>query len=132
MTSNLTMAQYRYMRPLGTCDRSIGRFGSIQESFSSLYPDINLLTFNTATFSQIEWAKGWMEVAGGVRAERNFFPSIFDEKLRSHHGLGLISELSPATNLRMSMASRCASHHWLSVTWKAVWATTLTSLATLT
>ena len=103
MTSNLTMAQYRYMRPLGEhVTVQLGAFGSIQKSFSSLYPDINLLTFNTATFSQIEWAKGGWKVAGGVRAERNFFPSIFDESSGPIMRLGLNRELSPTTNLRMS------------------------------
>ena len=91
------------MRPLGEhVTVQLGAFGSIQKSFSSLYPDINLLTFNTATFSQIEWAKGGWKVAGGVRAERNFFPSIFDESSGPIMRLGLNRELSPTTNLRMS------------------------------
>ena len=103
MTSNLTMAQYRYMRPLTEhVTIQLGAFGSIQKSFSSLYPDVNLLTFNTATFSQIEWAKGGWKVAGGVRLERNFFPSIFDEHSGPIRRLGLNRELSPTTNLRMS------------------------------
>ena len=103
MTSNLTMGHYRYMHPIGEhVTVQVGAFGSIQKSFSSLYPDINLLTFNTATFSQIEWAKGGWKLTGGVRTERNFFPGIFDENSGPISRLGLNRELSPTTNLRMS------------------------------
>ena len=75
MTSTLSMAQYRYMRPLFEhFTIQVGAFGSIQKSFSSLYPDITLRTFNVASFEQIEWAKNGWKLAGGVRFERNFFP----------------------------------------------------------
>ena len=103
MTSNLSMFQYRYMRPIREhWTVQVGAFGSLQKSFSSLYPDINLLTFNTATFSQIEWAKDGWKVAGGVRSERNFFPGIFDEASGPIWRLGMNRTLSPTTNLRMS------------------------------
>jgi len=103
MTSNLSMAQYRYMRPLGEhVSVQLGAFGSIQKSFSNLYPDINLFTFNTATFSQVEWAKDGWKVAGGVRMERNFFPGIFDENSGPIMRLGMNRELTPSTNLRAS------------------------------
>ena len=75
MTSTLSMAQYRYMRPFGEhLTAQVGGFGSIQKSFSSLYPDITLRTFNVASFAQTEWAMNGWKLSGGVRFERNFFP----------------------------------------------------------
>ena len=80
----------------------VGGFGSMQKSFSSLYPGIELLTFNVAQFDQIEWAhRGW-KVSGGVRFEHNVNPGIFSESSGPVWRFGLNRELTPSTNLRLS------------------------------
>ena len=103
MTSTLSMGQYRYSRALGpNLTMQVGGFGSMQKSFSSLYPGIELLTFNVAQFDQIEWAhRGW-KVAGGVRFEQNVNPGIFSESSGPVWRFGLNRELTPSTNLRLS------------------------------
>ena len=103
MTSTLSMGQYRYSRALGlNLTMQVGGFGSMQKSFSSLYPGIELLTFNVAQFDQIEWAhRGW-KVSGGVRFEHNVNPGIFSESSGPVWRFGLNRELTPSTNLRLS------------------------------
>ena len=133
MTSTLSMAQYRYMRPLFEhFTIQVGAFGSIQKSFSSLYPDITLRTFNVASFEQIEWAKNGWKLAGGVLSGTSsprrsishpFFPhfprgverdedgnriwpsnpnAVFDEMSGPIWRFGLNRALTPTTNVRMS------------------------------
>ena len=105
-----------------TLDGSGGAFGSLQKSFSSLYPDINLPTFNTATFSQIEGPRmdGRWPVASGAN---EIFPGIFDETS------GPISLGHELTCLRppicaCPMASHCALLRWPNAGVEGVWATT--------
>ena len=58
MASTLGMGQYRYSKAFGRhLTLQAGGFLSFQKSYSSLYPGIQLLTFNVARFEQIEWAK---------------------------------------------------------------------------
>ena len=103
MTSTLSMGQYRYARSLGNnLTLQVGGFGSVQKSFSSLYPGIDLLTFNVAQFDQLEWAnRGW-KVAAGVRFEHNLNPGVFSEASGPVWRFGLNRELTPSTNLRLS------------------------------
>ena len=80
----------------------VGAFGSFQKSFSSLYPGIELLTFNVAQFNQVEWASNGWKLAGGVRTERNLNPGVFDESSGPVWRFGMNRALTPSTNLRLS------------------------------
>lgn len=102
-TSTLSMGQYRYSRAVGDhLSFQVGCFGSMQKSFSSLYPDIDLLTFNGAYFNQVEWSnRGW-KLAGGVRYENNVNPGIFSEYSGPIYRFGLNRKITPTTNLRFS------------------------------
>ena len=80
-------------------------FGSFQKSFSSLYPGIELLTFNVAQFNQVEWASNGWKLAGGVRTERNLNPGVFDESSGPVWRFGMNRALTPSTNLRLSYES---------------------------
>ena len=69
------MAQYRYSHTFAEqLSVQVGAFGSLQRSFSSLYPGITLLTFNVAQFAQMEWARSGWKLAAGVRNESNLNP----------------------------------------------------------
>ena len=75
MVSRLTMFQNRYVRHLGDhWTTQVGQMTSVQRSFSSLYPDIQLLTFNPALFAQLEWAQNGWRASGGIRWEWNLNP----------------------------------------------------------
>ena len=103
MTSTLGMGQYRYSRAIGeNVSVQVGAFGSFQKSFSSLYPGIELLTFNLAQFNQVEWASNGWKLAGGVRTERNLNPGVFDESSGPVWRFGMNRALTPSTNLRLS------------------------------
>lgn len=103
MTSTLGMGQYRYSRALGEhLTLQVGGFGSFQKSFSSLYPGIELLTFNLAQFDQLEWAKNGWKLAGGFRYETNVNPGVYDEASGPVLRFGVNRALSPTTHLRAS------------------------------
>lgn len=103
MTSTLSMLQYRYSRTfLEHFSAQVGAFGSLQKSFSSLYPDIQLLTFNPAWFGQFEWQQGGWKLGSGIRWESNLNPGFYSEHSGPVLRFGLNRELSPSTNLRFS------------------------------
>ena len=80
MTSTLSMLQYRHVREVGEHGLAqVGAFASAQNSFSSLYPDIELLTFNPAVFAQIDWERDLWKWTAGVRAEANENPGFYSE-----------------------------------------------------
>ena len=113
MKSTLSMGQYRYSRAIGpNVTMQVGGFGSMQKSFSSLYPGVELLTFNVAQFDQIEWAhRGW-KVAGGVRFEHNVNPGIFSESSGPVWRFGLNRELSPSTTTSPNTSLSPPPHYW--------------------
>jgi iron complex outermembrane receptor protein len=103
MTSRLTMAQYRYSHTFAEqLSVQVGAFGSLQRSFSSLYPGITLLTFNVAQFAQMEWARSGWKLAAGVRNESNLNPGVFNETSGPILRFGLNRQLTPTTNVRLS------------------------------
>ena len=79
-----------------------GAYGSAQKSFSSLYPGIELYTFNPAVFGQVEWAKGGWKLSGGVRAESNENPGFYSESSGPIWRFGMNRQLGGNTNLRFS------------------------------
>ena len=97
------MAQYRYSHTFAEqLSVQVGAFGSLQRSFSSLYPGITLLTFNVAQFAQMEWARSGWKLAAGVRNESNLNPGVFDETSGPILRFGLNRQLTPTTNVRLS------------------------------
>jgi len=103
MTSTLAMGQYRYSRTVGDhLTLQAGGFGSVQKSFSSLYPGIQLLTFNLAHFEQVEWAKNGWKLGGGIRYESNLNPGVYDENSGPILRFGANRRLTPSTNVRFS------------------------------
>ena len=103
MTSTLGMGQYRYSRTFGDhLTLQAGGYASFQKSFSSLYPGIQLLTFNLARFEQLEWAKNGWKLGGGIRYESNRNPGVFDEHSGPVLRFGVNREVTPTTNLRFS------------------------------
>ena len=127
MTSNLAMLQYRYVLHVGEqLSLQAGQMTSIQQSFSSLYPGIQLLTFNPAAFGQMEWALNGWRATGGLRWEWNLNPGsaslrevqkypvgkrlasdpwfqwIYNESSGPVARFGLNRRLGDHTNLRMS------------------------------
>ena len=103
MTSNLAMMQYRNVRTFGShLTTQWGAYGSAQKSFSSLYPGIELYTFNPAVFGQVEWAKRGWKLSGGVRAESNENPGFYSESSGPIWRFGMNRQLGANTNLRFS------------------------------
>ena len=103
MTSTLGMGQYRYSRAFGDhLTLQAGGYASFQKSFSSLYPGIQLLTFNLARFEQVEWAKNGWKLGGGIRYESNRNPGVFDEDSGPVFRFGVNREITPTTNVRFS------------------------------
>ena len=103
MASTLGMGQYRYSKAFGRhLTLQAGGFMSFQKSYSSLYPGIQLLTFNVARFEQIEWAKNGWKLGGGVRYESNLNPGVYDEDSGPVFRFGVNRTLSPSTHVRLS------------------------------
>ena len=103
MTSTLGMGQYRYSRAFGDhLTLQVGGFASAQKSFSSLYPGIQLLTFNLARFEQVEWAKNGWKLGGGIRYESNVNPGVYNEQSGPVLRFGVNRQLSPSTHARLS------------------------------
>ena len=103
MASTLGMGQYRYSKAFGRhLTLQAGGFLSFQKSYSSLYPGIQLLTFNVARFEQIEWAKNGWKLGGGVRYESNLNPGVYDEDSGPVFRFGVNRTLTPSTHVRLS------------------------------
>ena len=133
MTSTLSMVQYRHVREVGEHGLAqVGAFASAQSSFSSLYPDIELLTFNPAVFAQIDWERDLWKWTAGVRAEANENPRVLLGVFGAD--VPVWGEPRPGRG-RVSgcrTASPCASRPLRSATWKAPSRTASTSGATST
>jgi outer membrane receptor protein involved in Fe transport len=104
MASNLYMGEYKYGRELSDhISTQVGTFVSVQSSFSSLYPDVSLLTFNPAVFGQIEGHHGRLRSVLGARFENNINPGFYDESSGPVLRAGINYEISKGTNLRASV-----------------------------
>lgn len=103
MTSTLSMLQYRHVRQMGEHGLAqVGAFASAQNSFSSLYPDIELLTFNPAVFAQVDWERNLWKWTAGVRAESNENPGFYSESSGPIFRFGLNRGLGARTRVRLS------------------------------
>ena len=103
MTSTLSMLQYRHVRTLKEhFVAQAGTFVSIQASFSSLYPGVELLTFNPAGFGQIDFDNDGWKATAGLRWEWNLNPGFYEEASGPVARVGLNRRLGPATTARLS------------------------------
>ena len=103
MTSTLSMLQYRHVREVGEHGLAqAGAFASAQSSFSSLYPDIELLTFNPAVFAQFDWERDRWKWTAGVRAEANENPGFYSESSGPTFRFGVNRGLGERTRVRLS------------------------------
>lgn len=123
MASNLYMGEYKYGRELSEhISTQVGTFMSIQSSFSSLYPDVSLLTFNPALFGQIEGHHGRLRSVLGARFENNINPGFYDESSGPVLRAGINFEMRKGTNFRASVGQ---SYRFASIAEK-YFSTTLT------
>jgi len=103
MASNLYMGEYKYGREFNEhISAQVGTFVSVQSSFSSLYPDVSLLTFNPAIFGQIEGHHGRLRSVLGARFENNLNPGFYDESSGPVLRAGINFEIIKGTNFRAS------------------------------
>lgn len=123
MASNLYMGEYKYGREFSEhISALVGTYMSVQSSFSSLYPDVSLLTFNPAVFGQIEGHHGRLRTVLGARFENNLNPGFYDESSGPVLRAGINYEIRKGTNFR---ASAGESYRFASIAEK-YFSTTLT------
>ena len=103
MASNLYMGEYKYGREFNEhISAQIGTFVSVQSSFSSLYPDVSVLTINPAIFGQIEGHHGRLRTVLGARYENNLNPGFYNESSGPVLRTGINFEIRKGTNFRAS------------------------------